>query len=157
MKLYDVSEELHNVQMLLEEQPDAPGLNEALAEIKEDMAVKVANIGVLLKNMDADCVALKAEEDALKERRLVKENAIERIKAYVLANADTTQKYESPRAVISFRKSQGVVVTAQELLPQEFFRTKVIQEVDKAKLKEVLKEKAVPGAVLENRLNVTVK
>ena len=62
---------------------------------------------------------------------------------------------------ISCRKSEEVVPDfdgAEETIPEESMRVKVVREMDKAKIKAAIKEgRTVPGAHIEVRKNIQIK
>ena len=66
------------------------------------------------------------------------------------------QKWKSTKAVVSYRKTQSVVVDDLTALKPEFLRVKT--EPDKTAIKEVLKAGAeVAGAHLEERQSMSIK
>jgi hypothetical protein len=89
---------------------------DTLESIEASIEDKIDNTACLLKVLEAEEAAIKAEEDRLAERRKVKANTRERIKTYLsemlLAMGKT--EFESPRNKISFRKTPGKVVFADE-------------------------------------------
>lgn len=112
MKLY----ELANDYLALMAAIDAEEIpEEAIADTVEaitgEIEDKADNIACILKNLDAEIGAIKAEEDRLKERRRAKEAAYDRLKQYL---SDALQKagmakVETARNKITFRKSEKVV------------------------------------------------
>jgi sugar-specific transcriptional regulator TrmB len=89
---------------------------DTLEAIEGDIDEKIDNTACLMKLLEAEAKAIKEEEDRLAERRKVKENTRERIKTYLsemlLAMGKT--EFESPRNKITFRKTPGKVVLADE-------------------------------------------
>ena len=71
---------------------------------------------MLAEVLEAEEKAIKEEEDRLAERRKVKANARERIKNYLsdMLLAMGRTEFETPRNKITFRKTPGKVVLADE-------------------------------------------
>ena len=135
---------------------------EAITACIED---KADSIACMLKSLDAECKAIKAEEDRLAERREVKEKAHKRIKQYL---SDTLQragldKIETARNKITFRKSETV-----EIVDEVFFawaqkhRDDLLKyskpTADKTAIKRVLKDGIkIAGAELRINQNIQIK
>lgn len=117
-------------------------LKEKLDELEIDLNTKLENVGCYIKNLDSDIEALKNEEKTLAERRRVKENKLERLKQYLSDNLQVAgmQKFESPRCVLSFRKSEQVVISEGAEIPEEFIIRKVTEQPDKKLLKDAIKQ-----------------
>lgn len=112
MRLYELTSDY----IALMEAIDAGSIpEEAIADTLEaitgSLEEKADSIACLLKDMDAEIAAIKAEEDRLKDRRVQKQNAYVRLKEYLsdsLIRAGMT-KVETARNKITFRKSEQVV------------------------------------------------
>ena len=106
---------------------------------------KIENIACYIKNLHSDVFALENEIKTLSQRKKVKENQLKRIKEY-LANflkLKGIKKIETPKAVISFRKSEQLEITDEEeaiewCRHRGFLKEK--PEIDKAKVKKYIKE-----------------
>ena len=121
---------------------------------------KVIAYACLVKSLDATAEAIKTEESRLAQRRKQSENTAERLRARMVDLLDHSAKYEDAKAVVSFRKSVAVVVeTEADKLPPEFVRIiPASLAADKTALAKALKAGTViPGAVLEDRWNVSIK
>lgn len=117
MTLYELMTDYTNFLSAVES-GDIPeeAIADTLEAIEATVDEKIDNTACLLKVLAAEEAAIKAEEDRLAERRKVKENTRERIKAYLsdmlLAMGKT--EFESARNKITFRKTPGKVVVANE-------------------------------------------
>lgn len=128
---------------------------EAMENLQMERAQKIENVGCWMKNLKADCEAIKAEEKTLRERREVMERRIESLRNY-LEYALNGQKFNSPRIAISYRKSTQVSIPDPEKVPAEWYHAKY--EISKADIKEaLLAGEKVPGAFLEEKMNMQVK
>ena len=106
---------------------------------------KLENTACYIKNLVSDIDQLKAEEKALKERRQAKEKKAERLKEYLsksmLMFGD--KKFETPRVVLSFRKSKQVEIDEGTKLPEEYLTVKVETNPNKTKLKDAILKQGV--------------
>ena len=106
---------------------------------------KIENIACYIKNLHSDVFALENEIKTLSQRKKVKENQLKRVKEY-LANflkLKNIKKIETPKAVVSFRKSEVLEIVDEELII-DWCRyrgfLKENPEIDKAKVKKYIKE-----------------
>lgn len=128
---------------------------------------KIENIACLVKNLKDDVRGLKAEAQALTERRRVAENKVARLEA-MLDKALDGQKFSTPRCVVSFRSSKAVEVDDEDALinwaclngqEDNFVRYRA-PEINKANLLRYLKEDHPldpPGVRLVERRSLGVK
>ena len=82
---------------------------------------KIENVALWIKNLKSDISDLKVEEKTLAERRRRKENKVERLRKY-LEFALAGQRFETPKCVVSFRKSHKVEVSDLWTVPEDFLR-----------------------------------
>lgn len=80
---------------------------EAFADLHMERDKKVENMALWYKELNAESTAIRNEEKALADRRKALENKAERLKDY-LAQITDGQKFETPRASISWRKTTAV-------------------------------------------------
>lgn len=130
-----------------------------LEQLQLDRKTKIDNIAVYVKNLEAEAVAIRAEEKRLKERREAKERKAERLKNYIktsmLLQGET--KFESARVSMALRNSKAVVVDESKL-ESVYFINKIVQSVDKKAIKAALEAGIlVEGAMLEERKNLQIK
>ena len=162
-KLYELTEELRNVERLMDDLDQSEGADEllinALMVIKGEHKDKCINVACFIKNLKGDMEAFKAEEARLASRRKVKENLIDHLTKYLKDNIEDGVKIEDTKAVISWRKSTQVVVECQpEQLPKGFQRKVVTISADKTAIKEAIEAgKQVKGASLQINQNIQVK
>lgn len=112
MRLYELTNDYLALQAAIEnDEIPEEALADTLEAITGSLEDKVDSIACILKGMEADMAAIKAEEDRLKARRQVKAAAYDRLKQYL---SDSLQragmdKLETARNRITFRKSEKVV------------------------------------------------
>ena len=130
-----------------------------LEQLQLDRKTKIDNIAVYVKNLEAEAVAIKAEEKKLKERREAKERKAERLKNYIKTSMmlQGETKFESARVSMALRNSKAVVVDESKL-ESVYFINKIVQSVDKKAIKAALEAGIlVEGAMLEERKNLQIK
>lgn len=129
---------------------------EQLEMLMMERSEKLENIACWIKDIKAECDSIKAEEKALAERRQAKERKAESLRRY-LDEALARQKFETPRCVVSFRKSQKVEITNLDKIPDDYLRYKA-PEPDKAAIKAAIKDGlTVEGAELVDSVSMTIK
>lgn len=166
MKLYEIANDyLALMQAIENDEIPEEAIADTLEAITAEIEDKADNIACLLKNIDAEIVAIKAEETRLAERRKVKEKSAERIKQYLsdVLQSAAIDKVETARNRISFRKSESVE------LDEGFIAWAVMTKrndllsfkdptANKTEIKKALKGgQAVEGAKLVVNQNIQIK
>ena len=166
MKLYELT---NDYLALLDAIDNGEIPEEAIADtleaITEEIESKADSIACVLKNLDADIIAIKAEEVRLAERRKAKEKSYERIKQYL---SDTLQaagldKIETARNKITFRKSESVEIVEEAFIiwaqkNRDDLLTYSAPKVNKTEVKKSLKNgDSIVGAELRINSNIQLK
>ena len=168
MKLYEIKRELDELLngFIYE---NGVAINTATGEVltREEMAKaieklelakeeKLDNIAHFIKNLKAECVAIKSEEDALLKRRKAKENLQARLTEFLAYELDG-QKRETPSYVVSFRASESVKIDDGASLPSEFLTMREPLP-NKLELKKALKNGAIiDGVELVKNISCNVR
>jgi hypothetical protein len=130
MHLYEINEQYRNSLAQFEENPDSEILKQQLTGITEDFTVKAENIGKMVKELEAETVAIKTEVDRLAARKKATENKIKWLETYLFENMVSSgqDKISGQIITLSLRKALvSVVVVDQTLIPGEFIR--IIPEI----------------------------
>lgn len=165
MKLYEIANDyLALLQAIDEGEIPEEAIADTLEAIEGEIEVKADNLACLLKTLDAEAAAIKAEEKALAERRKQKEKAGERIKSYLsdVLQRLSIDKLETARNKITFRKSDSVVVNDNFILWARENRADLLNfsepTANKTAIKAALKEGAeIEGAYIESKQNIQIK
>ena len=171
--LYEIDERLVT---LIEEQfdtedgtiyEDAGELAKKIDEVAMNLDVKIENIGLYIKNLNAEAEMIKHEEDNLARRRKANEGKIASLTNYLngylaacYPNEEDRRKwkFKTPRVVLGYRKSTSVEVPNLEELDKEFIKIKTETSADKVAIKNAIKSgKEVKGAYLKDNINLSVK
>jgi len=138
-------------------------LNEdALNDLQMERDAKVENLALYIKNLKAEAIAIKAEEDALAKRRQSAEKKAARLTEY-LKDALDGEKFSTAKVAVTFRSSQSVELEKDFLLwatktnNDNLLRYKD-PEPNKVAIKALLAEGGyVPYAKLVTTTSMTVK
>lgn len=135
-------------------------VEELLSQYECDRTVKIENIALYIKNLNAEMEAIKQEEKKLAERRKAKENKAARLEEYLASSliSNNETKFESAKCSLSFRKSVKVIIADEKKLPVDYIKQKVEYTADKTKIKKDLQSgKEIMGASLEEKQNLQIK
>jgi hypothetical protein len=166
MKLYDLTNEyLALLDAIDNDEIPEEAIADTLEAITGEIESKADSIACLLKNLDADILAIKAEESRLAERRKAKEKSYERIKEYLSSTLQIAglDKIETARNKISFRKSESVEVDEASFIlwaqkNRDDLLTYVAPKVNKTEIKKALKNgEEIIGAELRVNTNIQLK
>lgn len=152
MKLYEINEAILACVDPETGEADPEKLDELLMMRDE----KIEGLALWVKDLKAEADAIRAEEKALAERRQAKERKAESIKAY-LEKVLAGQKFETSRAVCSFRKTQKVEITDLDKIPDDYLRYST-PTADKTAIKAAIKDGiSIEGAELVDSISMTIK
>jgi hypothetical protein len=137
----------------------------ALAELQLSEEEKLENTALFIKNITSDIQSLKAEEQALNQRRQAKERKAAWAKQYLtdFMQLAKRNKFESPRCALSFRSSTKLDIKNEAALKEyakvddSILRYKE-PEIDKKAVTKLLKDGLVlPGVELASSTNLQIK
>lgn len=128
-----------------------------LSELQIERDKKIEGIACWIKNLSSDIADIKAEEDALAQRRKVKERKADSLRNYlngVLGNS----VFETAKCRITFRRSQSVEVTDEDRIPEEYKIPQTSYRIDKKTISEALKSgEVIEGARLNEQYKIQIK
>lgn len=129
---------------------------EKLNELSMARDEKVENIACWIKNLKAQAVAIKQEEENLYARRKVAENKAQSLGEYLSKYLDGS-KFETPKVKISYRKSESLEVSEGAIIPEEWYKPQE-PKLDKAELKKAVKDGLeIEGVNLVEKQNIQIK
>jgi len=129
---------------------------EALDALNMERDAKIRNIALWYKDLLSDAEQIKAEEQALNQRRKRAENKALQLKNY-LANVLDGQKVKEPKFAISWRKSQAVNILDERKIPKEYL-VEQAPKIDKSSIRKALKDGVtITGAELVEAMNIQIK
>lgn len=169
MKLYELTNEYQVLMNMIDNDDDIPveAITDTLEAISAEIEDKADNIACLLKSLDAEVNAIKAEETRLADRRKSKQAAYDRIKQYLSeelrrANID---KVETARNKITFRKSESVDLLVDENAFIDWAQennddllTYSRPKINKTAIKTAIKDGVnIAGATITEKQNIQIK
>jgi len=153
--LYEMTDSIKQLQEAVndvESDNMALAISDTLDAMGLDFNEKAVNIVKFSHALDGDTKEIDAEIKRLQERKKTIQNKSNNIKEYLRYNMEASgiKKIECPLFSISLAKGQEVVIiTDENLLPDEYVRVKTEISPNKIALKNALKDgKEVPGAEL---------
>lgn len=165
--LYELTTNLRDLQDLIEsgECYDENGeLNEIVADAlsitQQELQAKAIDYGYLIKSLEDSEEIFDREIKRLQERKKQITKTKEKLKEN-LTNAMqefSIIKIKGKTIDVSFRKSEQVAIYDESILPDEYKRTKISVEPDKAKIKNDIKDGIiVDGAKIIVKNNLQIK
>lgn len=134
MRLYELTADLLTLQEMLEEAVDDQCLLDTLEGVQGEYEIKLESYCKVIKNIEADMEALKAEAKRLTDRRKVLEGNVERLKKamYDSMKATGTDKVKGQIFTVAIQRNGGklpvIVDVPTEDLPDEL--VKVVESPD---------------------------
>ena len=158
MTLYEIDNQL--MQLIDQETGEIADM-EAFEDLQLERDAKIENVALWVKNLRAESAAIKAEEEALSERRARADKKAEHLEEY-LKYALQGEKFKTPKVDISYRKSssvevgEGFVTWARANDANDLLTVKE-PTPNKTAIKAALKEgREIPAAIIE-KMNMTIK
>ena len=139
---------------------DEQTLKDTLEGLAGDVEQKAVNVAAFIKNLEAECLAIKNARDELNEKLISKQLKIESIKRYLLTTLKDCgiKKVSSELFSISIRRTANVVdITDESLIPHDYYKELVISKPNKSLIRRALTEGYAVGGckLIENEyLNI---
>ncbi len=157
MKLYEIKETYFDILNL---DLDDDAFNKAIGAVELELADKANSMGGLIKTLEAEQNAYKAEIERFKALTASNEKKIERIKKYL---SETMQDMNVPslstqQFKFTFRKSESVNIEDEMLISDEFKTEEIKIKISKTDIKKAIKSgQDVKGASLVTKQNLQIK
>ena len=161
LKLYEIPSAME--QILNEVDEDGVLTENALAnldKIELSLQEKSSGIWMIMTKLEWFENTIDAEIKRLQDLKKSYKANRENLKQYLWYNLQKLwkEKLETELFKFSFRKSESVKITDETIIPDEFFKEKTVKTLDKARVKQVLKEwNFMSGAELEIKNNLQIK
>lgn len=151
MRIYELTDAYQQIITLMEE-GDAVDLADTLESIEEALEVKLENTAKVIRTIEAEAAALKAEEDRLKKRRTTMENNVSRMKQYIFEAMQKTGKEKLKGVHVSLRlqvNPPSVNLLNDKAIPAHYLVEQLPTIDKKAVLQDLKNGIAVEGAELK--------
>lgn len=156
MTLFEIDKAIADFEFEVNEDGEILNPN-ALEELEMAREQKIENVGLYIKNLEAEATAVENQEKIFADRKKRIRKKIEGLKGF-LGYALDGQKFKTDRVEMSFRKSESVHITDEYLIPDEYKLFTVVKKPDKAVIKKALKDgKEIMGCELLEKQNISIK
>lgn len=147
--------------------------NQLYDSIQVDLQTKLDNTNCLQKMLSGEIDVIDKELKRLTAEKKARERKIEWLKNrvdYFVKSQFTDEngkidteglhkyKLDLPHSKVSYRKSESVEITNQDLIPSKYIKKKVEEKPDKVAIKEDIKNgKKISGVELVTNYNIQIK
>lgn len=159
MNLYELKENYLKVLELIEAGEE--GLEDTLESINDAIEIKADGYARIIRNLEANVVALKTEIDRLTNRRRSIENSIDRLKENLKDAMIATGKEKIKTDLFNVtvvNNPVAVNVIDEKLIPEKYFKVEIIRKLDKLSLRDAIKNgEEIQGAKLMQGKGLRIK
>lgn len=157
MTLFEIDKAIQDFEFEVDEETGEILNPNALEELEMAREQKIENVGLYIKNLEAEATAVENQEKIFADRKKRIRKKIEGLKGF-LGYALQGEKFKTDRVEMSFRKSESVHITDEYLIPDEYKLFTVVKKPDKAVIKKALKDgKEIMGCELLEKQNISIK
>lgn len=160
MKLYEITERYANLMTLLDDDAiPADVVEQALAGVEDELADKAQQIARMVRNVDAEAKAIRAEELRLSDRRRALENKQTRIKGYLQAQMELcgVQKLGGLLKVAIQNNPPALDVLDEAKVP-DAYKVQPPPVVDRRSILDAIKAGAeVPGCTIKQGRSLRIR
>lgn len=143
--IYEITDDFLRIQdMMGDPELDPQTLADTLEAIEGELEVKAENYAKVMKNLEGDIVAIKAEIDRLTSKKKAIENNIKNMKATLQSVMEVTGKTKFKTELFSFgiqKNAPSVVIDVEDVrdIPEDYLKFKE-PEVDKTAIKAAIND-----------------
>ena len=157
MTLFDIDKAIAEFEFEIDEDTGEILNIDALDALQMAREQKIENVGLFIKNLEAEADAVENQEKIFADRKKRIRKQIEGLKGF-LGYALDGKPFKTDRVVMSFRKSESVLVKDDYLVPDEYCNITVVRKPDKKVLKDALKHgKEIMGVELIEKQNISIR
>lgn len=156
-RLYEINEALNNFDFEIDEETGEILNADEYEALQIEREEKLEGIGIIIKSIDAENAAYKAEVDNLM-LKIKRGNTHKEALTELLKRELKGEKFSTPKVKVVYRRSEAVNIADDHLIPDSYCNIRVERKPDKMLIKKALKEgKEILGASIEERRSLTVK
>lgn len=159
MNLYELTDSYLKVLELIENGEE--GLEDTLESINDTIELKADGYARIIRNLEANAVALKTEIDRLTNRKRSIENSIDRLKENLKNAMIATGKEKIKTDLFNItvvNNPVAVNVIDEKLIPEKYFKVEIIRKLDKLSLRDAIKNgEEIQGAKLMQGKGLRIK
>ena len=132
---------------------------EALEALSAERKTKMENIGLYIKNVEAEAVAIKAEEENLAKRRKRLENKAERLRGLLIRSMTENNEtdFSTARIAAKIKTTETTEILDIDQIPEEYIKVKTEYSADKTAIKKAIKAGAeIAGAAIKVNTKINI-
>lgn len=157
MTLFEIDKAIQDFEFEIDEETGEILNPNVLEELEMAREQKIENVGLYIKNLEAEADAVENQEKVFADRKKRIRKKIEGLKGF-LGYALQGEPFKTDKVVMSFRRSESVHITDEYLIPDEYKTFTVVKKPDKTVIKKALKDgKEIMGCELVEKNNVQIK
>ena len=157
MTLFEIDKAIQDFEFEIDEETGEILNPNALEELEMAREQKIENVGLYIKNLEAEATAVENQEKIFADRKKRIKKKIEGLKSF-LGYALQGEKFRTDKVEMSFRRSESVHITDEYLIPDEYKVCTVVKKPDKKVIKDAIKAgKDIMGVELIEKQNVSIK
>jgi hypothetical protein len=160
MSLYQLADNYAAIQQMIEDGADPETLADTLESIDEAIEDKAENIYYVLRNIEGDINAIKAEEHRLAEKRRAAEKNQQSLKDYLQQCMEHTgkSKIKRPTFTMSIQKNPpSVDIQNPDLVPAHYFLAQEPKLDKKTLLAQIKAGNEVPGVTIKQTESIRIR
>ena len=159
--LYELTNNFMKLQQLIEDgEFTAEDIADTIEMIEEDIETKAENYSLVMANLQTLIDGCDREATRLLDRKKSIQNGIDGLKLNLANSMQVTgkTKFKTEHFNFSFRKSESVEITDQNLIPADYIKIKTTETADKTALKKAIKAGVkIYGVQINERQNLQIK
>lgn len=157
MTLFEIDKALADFEFEIDEETGEVLNIQDLDELNLAREQKIENIGLLIRNLEAEADAVENQEKIFADRKRRIRKKIESLKSYATYALDG-KPFKTDRVAISFRRSESVLIKDEYLIPDEYCEFTMVRKPNKKNIKDALKHgKEMDGVELLEKQNISIK
>ena len=157
MTLFEIDKAIQDFEFEIDEETGEILNPNALEELEMAREQKIENVGLYIKNLEAEATAVENQEKIFADRKKRIKKKIEGLKSF-LGYALQGEKFRTDKVEMSFRRSESVHITDEYLIPDEYKVCTVVKKPDKKVIKDAIKAgKDIMGVELIEKQNIQIK
>lgn len=158
--LYEITEDALAIISELEQNELTDELLDRLAISQEELQNKATNYAYVIKDAEANVLAINNEIERLNALKKAENRKIEVLKERISGamNLYGIEKVQTPTIKMSFRASKSVEIINEDQIDKQFIKEKLVKSVDKIAIKKAIESgDLVEGALLQSNKNLVIK
>lgn len=163
ISLYELSADYQRTlnNLINSDDEEVESLTSRLDSLQGELEIKSKNVAAFFLNLEAEAELVEEAAKKMKERATALKSKAASLKEYLLFHMERCgiTEIKCPEFCIQLAENPwSVVIEDATLLPAEFFVEKISYQVDKNKLKELLKNgECIEGARLQRTKRLIIK